>query len=51
VQPGEVMTFHMLMGWIEHDTPAWTVKGSDKACMSLTCTGGSMISDMFPLPL
>jgi len=51
INPGQVISFTMPMGWIEHDTPSWTVKDADKAIFVLECSGGCMISDEFPLPL
>lgn len=58
IELGQVMTFHIGMGWIEHDAPGWTVHGADKARFDLACAEsdngkreGSMSSDEFPLPL
>ena len=57
-QPGQVMTFRIGMGWIEQDSPGWTVQGADKARYNLGCAesdngkrAGSISSDEFPLPL
>ena len=54
VQPGQVMTFKIGMGWIEHDSPGWTVEGADEARFNLMCaqsdTGkneGAISSDEF----
>jgi hypothetical protein len=52
VQPGQVITFSMDMGWVERDMPGYpSLKDADKARLNFSSKDGGMVSDEFPLPL